>query len=151
MRRLLIAGVAVAAIVMLVPVSDMPMRVQDGDPRVHASGKILASEDDGGFSVIWECTPGRFIWTYGMDETAVILAGHVRIKDTNGGEPFEVKAGDMVRAQGVIVDRERQQAQWRLPRYAGGSGKKVRKVAFLHRTSRLGVLLQKIKGLINGS
>jgi len=92
----------------------------------------------GGFSVIWECTPGRFTWTYDMDETAVILAGHVRIKDTNGGEPFELKAGDIALFKAGSV------LEWEIL-------KKVRKVAFLHRTSRLGMLLQKIKPLINGS
>ncbi|MFM2418703.1 MAG: hypothetical protein RL385_3426 [Pseudomonadota bacterium] len=48
--------------------------VREGEPC--ASSRFLTRSPDGGLATgIWECTPGRFRWFFGVDEVVVILFG----------------------------------------------------------------------------
>jgi uncharacterized cupin superfamily protein len=68
------------------------VKVLDGDP-VH-SGRF----DLGGFGKrtmvgVWECTPGRFEYTYPGDEICTLLAGRIQVVDEDG-RSHEYGAGD---------------------------------------------------------
>jgi hypothetical protein len=105
-----------------VPLSLAPpheMRVLEGAP-VARSVKLLSSDDGQAFTMIWECSPGKFSWHYGMDETVVLLEGRVGLSAT-GLRPTEIKAGD------VVLFKAGQTVEWTVH-------EKVRKVAFLRRT-----------------
>ena len=59
-----------------------------------ARSKVLARSRDGtSWIMVWECTAGRFIWNYAIDETVVVVAGEVFI-DRNGSET-RLGQGDM--------------------------------------------------------
>jgi uncharacterized protein len=60
-----------------------------------ARSKILArSRDRTSWIMVWECTAGRFVWNYGIDETVVVISGEVFI--SNGkGEERRISQGDM--------------------------------------------------------
>ncbi len=80
--------------------------------------KRLSGSADGTSSTwIWDCTAGRFIWNYRIDETAYIIEGSMVIKDQTG-RSRTVKAGD------TIYFPAGSSAEWTVERY-------VRKVAFL--------------------
>ena len=65
----------------------------EGDPQ--GSAAILWKSADGRqCNGIWECTPGTFDWIH-TDETAMLVAGRVTVTP-EGGEPFEIAAGDVV-------------------------------------------------------
>ena len=65
----------------------------EGDPQ--GSAAILWKSADGKqCNGIWECTPGTFDWIH-TDETATLVAGRVTVTP-EGGEPFEISAGDVV-------------------------------------------------------
>ncbi len=50
--------------------------VIEGAPTARA--KTIARSEDGALQVVvWSCTPGRFRWEYGVDETVQILSGEV--------------------------------------------------------------------------
>ena len=44
---------------------------------------------------IWACEPSTFPWTYGEQETCLLLAGEVTVTP-DGGEPVHFAAGDLV-------------------------------------------------------
>jgi uncharacterized cupin superfamily protein len=68
-------------------------QVVEGDPR--ASGTILWKSEDGTRACgVWECTPGAFRWVH-ADETLCLVAGRVTVTP-EGGEPFEIRPGDIV-------------------------------------------------------
>jgi len=67
--------------------------ILEGDPQ--GSAAILWKSADGKqCNGIWECTPGTFDWIH-TDETATLVAGRVTVTP-EGGEPFEISAGDVV-------------------------------------------------------
>jgi uncharacterized protein len=97
-------------------------QIIDGAPQESGSGKLGVVKDDGAYAAIWECTPGKFSWTYGWDEIVYLLEGQVTL--THNGQSQEVRAGDLVTFHAgsrVIWDIH----------------EKVRKVAFFHHPSRL--------------
>ncbi len=60
-----------------------------------ARSRILArSHDRTSWIMVWECTAGRFIWNYGIDETVVVISGEVFIS-TENGEETRLGQGDM--------------------------------------------------------
>ena len=68
------------------------VQVLDGDP-VH-SGRF----DVGGFGMrtmagVWQCTPGRFEYTYPGDEICTLLEGRISLVDENG-ETHDYGPGD---------------------------------------------------------
>ena len=67
--------------------------VIEGNPQ--GSAVILWKSADGKqCNGIWECTPGTFNWIH-TDETATLVSGRVTVTP-EGGEPFEIAAGDVV-------------------------------------------------------
>ena len=88
--------------------------ILEGNPvaRCH----FLSNNRDGSFSVIWDCTAGRFNWFYGLDETVYIIEGSVILKDQNG-VLRRASAGDTVHFP------MGSQAEWLVETY-------IRKVAF---------------------
>ncbi len=67
-----VAGVA------LLPAPIDPGWIEAGEPKAR-SAVVALSEDRGAWTVLWECTSGRFTWRYDVDETAHVLEGSVVI------------------------------------------------------------------------
>ncbi len=97
---------------------DLPFaKVLEGKPT-HA-GRF----DLGGFGMrtmagVWECTPGKFQYTYPGDEICTLLAGKLRVTDENG-KVHNYKAGD------IFYTRKSEVAVWEIL-------ETVRKVFFIH-------------------
>ena len=75
------------------PFDDLPfVTTIEGNPQ-H-SGRF----DQGGFGArtmvgVWECTEGKFEYTYPGDEICTLLEGHIRVTEGDGSV-HEYKAGD---------------------------------------------------------
>jgi len=77
----------------LEPAPIAPSWILSGTPV--ARNKMMAkSADRTSYTMVWECTPGRFNWHYIEDETVVLLAGEVFISIGNGAER-RLGVGDM--------------------------------------------------------
>src|SRR5579863_5710717 len=61
--------------------------VIEGSPQIR-SRRIALSADGGSRIVAWSCTPGRFHWNYGVDETLYVLKGKVDVLDEDGSSIF---------------------------------------------------------------
>jgi len=87
--------------------------------RPEARGKILScSSDEMAFTVMWDCTAGRFNWVYDIDETVCIMEGGVTVRDA-AGHSTTLKPGD------TFFFPAGTQFHWTVTR-------SVRKVAFIH-------------------
>jgi uncharacterized protein len=83
----------------------------------HARAGLHSPSIDGRASThIWDCTAGSFWWTFGDDETVVILDGEVRVT-TELGETRTLGQGDIAYFAGGT------RARWEIDNY-------VRKIAF---------------------
>lgn len=83
----------------------------------HARAGLHSPSIDGRASThIWDCTAGSFWWTFGDDETVVILEGEVRVT-TEHGETRTLHQGDIAYFAGGT------RAFWDVDGY-------VRKIAF---------------------
>ncbi len=51
------------------------------------------STDEMAFTVMWDCTAGRFNWFYDIDETVCIMEGSVTVRDA-AGLSTTLKPGD---------------------------------------------------------
>jgi uncharacterized protein len=90
-----------------------------GEPETRS--KLLArSRDKTSYTMVWDCTAGRFNWHYPSDETLVVLDGEAFV-GTKEGEERRIGPGD-----GVFFPAGAS-ATWRVSRY-------IRKVAFLRQT-----------------
>lgn len=76
---------------------DMPIDpawIQEGEPT--ARGAIVTQSADkrvsGGY---WQCSEGRFEWTFGWDEFAHVFEGKVAIEE-DGGDSYTLGPGDTV-------------------------------------------------------
>ncbi|MFN0055172.1 MAG: cupin domain-containing protein [Planctomycetales bacterium] len=101
---------------------DMPIEpgwILEGSPRARGT-VLLQSADNKVSSGLWECTAGRFRWTFGWDEFVHVLEGEVTIEQ-EGGAAVTLKAGDSAHFPVGL------QTVWQVPRF-------VRKV-FTVRTS----------------
>ena len=76
---------------------DMPIDpdwIQEGEPT--ARGAIVTQSADkrvsGGY---WQCSEGKFEWTFGWDEFAHVFEGRVAIEE-EGGDSYTLGPGDTV-------------------------------------------------------
>jgi uncharacterized protein len=94
-----------------------PSWVIEGNPQAR-SCLLSKSTDEGGWTVVWECTEGKFNWYYGLDETILILEGAITIEN-DALPPTRYGVGD------VILFRKGSHARWHVDKY-------VKKLAFGH-------------------
>lgn len=92
-----------------------PDWIVSGTPQARA-GLHSPSIDGRASTHIWDCTEGSFWWTFGDDETVVILDGQVRVT-TEQGEVRTLGQGDIAYFAGGT------RALWEVETY-------VRKIAF---------------------
>jgi uncharacterized protein len=92
--------------------------VIEGNPKAR-SCTLSKSSDGFGWTVVWECTKGKFNWYYGLDETILILEGSI-ILDSDSLTPTRYVSGD------TILFRKGAHARWHVEEY-------VKKLAFCHR------------------
>lgn len=110
--------IAPAATADLEPAPITPHWILDGAPEARC--KVLAiSRDKTSYMVTWECTPGRFTWSYAEDESVYILSGEVFITTDDGAER-RLAEGDMA------FFPAGSSCTWRV-------NQRVRKVAFLRK------------------
>jgi uncharacterized cupin superfamily protein len=78
------------------PLDSWPLPAEsviEGNPV--AEGAVLSKSDDSRVvRGVWQCTPGRFRWTYTYDETLVVVVGRATVQLENG-EAVSLRAGDM--------------------------------------------------------
>jgi uncharacterized cupin superfamily protein len=92
--------------------------ILEGDPQ--ARNRVVFKSDDGtAWTMIWDCTAGRFNWFYSCDETVHVLMGSVAL--TTAAGTITVGAGS------AIFFPAGSWATWQVDLY-------VRKVAFLRHT-----------------
>lgn len=95
-----------------------PSWIIDGNPQA-SSCMLSKSADRSAWTVVWECTGGRFNWYYDLDETMLILEGSI-ILESDTLAPTRYSVGD------VILFRKGAQARWYVEGY-------VKKLAFCRR------------------
>jgi uncharacterized cupin superfamily protein len=67
--------------------------VLEGSPEPR--GVVLSRSDDSRIiRGVWECTPGRFTWTFSYDETLVVESGRATV-ELDTGETVELAPGVM--------------------------------------------------------
>lgn len=92
-----------------------PSWILEGRP-VARNAILSRSDDQTACTIVWDCSKGKFNWTYDFDETIHFIEGNVLIED--GHSPArKLGAGD------VIFFPAGSQATWTVEDY-------VRKVAF---------------------
>ena len=75
------------------PFSDLDfINVLSGDPQ-HRGRHDLGTFDTPLQVGVWECTPGKFEYTYPDDEFCTLLDGHIKVTDADGNI-HEFKTGD---------------------------------------------------------
>ncbi len=106
-----------------------PSWVLEGQPRTRIAVLSDGSSDASAFTVMWDCTAGRFNWFYSIDETVYILEGAVTLTFPSGVTRQLVAGSSYFFARGT-------QAQWQVDSY-------VRKVAFCHEPMSTKVFMAK--------
>jgi uncharacterized cupin superfamily protein len=91
-----------------------PHWIVEGAP-VARSRKVGDSSDHSAWTMLWDCTAGKFHWIYKFDETVHVLEGEVTI--TVNGRANTLRAGDIAFFPAGAV------ARWHVENY-------VRKLAF---------------------
>jgi uncharacterized cupin superfamily protein len=93
--------------------------VIEGNPVAELS--LLSRSADGqAWTVVWQCSAGKFHWHYDFDETILILEGEIVI-ESDGMPPTRYGSGD------VIFFKEGAHAKWQVEGH-------VRKLAFCRKT-----------------
>jgi uncharacterized cupin superfamily protein len=92
--------------------------VVDGTPEARGC-PIFETSDRGANVHEWQCTQGKFVWHYGVDEIVYIVEGDARIKDLATGLSTDIAAGTSVLFQSGSS------AEWTVDRY-------IRKIAINH-------------------
>jgi uncharacterized protein len=78
----------------LTPCPIEPSWIIEGNPSAEAS--LLSKSADGqAWTVVWQCSEGKFNWIYGYDETILILEGSIVIEG-HGMPPTRYGPGDVV-------------------------------------------------------
>jgi uncharacterized protein len=95
-----------------------PAWILDGTPT--ARNRVLSNSSDRfAWTMLWDCTAGKFNWRYDLDETVHVIEGSVTVTDGNGVSKT-LRPGDIAFfAAGTT-------AHWHVENY-------VRKVAFCQR------------------
>ncbi len=57
-----------------------PDWILEGDP-IARNAELSRSHDGTACTLVWDCTPGKFVWHYNMDETIHILEGSIVLDD----------------------------------------------------------------------
>jgi uncharacterized cupin superfamily protein len=125
----------------LQPSPIVPAWVREGDPVARAA-EISRSADGTAFTVVWECTAGKFDWTYDFDETIHIIEGSVVLQD-GGNPPTRLGPG------AVVFFPKGSQVSWEVEGY-------VKKVAFFRKVipnplSGPYKLLRRLKQAVRGT
>jgi uncharacterized protein len=110
--------------------------ILEGAPK--ARGATLSGSADGSaFTIMWDCTAGKFRWFYDFDETIHILEGSVMIDDGANG-PRRVGPGD------VVFFPAGSSAVWVVDSY-------VRKLAFCRKVlpAPVGALVKTLRSMRN--
>lgn len=94
--------------------------VIEGEP-VAESSILSKSADSRAWTVVWQCSAGKFNWHYDLDETILILDGSIVI-EADGMPAARYEPGD------VIFFKEGAHAVWHVENT-------VRKLAFCRRTN----------------
>lgn len=92
--------------------------ILEGQPKARIAILSDGSSDASAFTVLWDCSAGRFNWFYSIDETVYILEGTVTLKFPSGATRQLGPGSTYFFARGT-------QAEWYVDGY-------VRKVAFCH-------------------
>jgi len=99
----------------LTPSPIEPSWIIEGNP-VAQSSLLSKSEDGLAWTVVWQCSNGKFHWYYDCDETMLILEGSIVI-ESDGLPPTRYEPGD------VILFKDGAHAKWHVE-------SQVRKLAF---------------------
>jgi uncharacterized cupin superfamily protein len=91
----------------------------EGNP-IAQSSFLSKSADGQAWTVVWQCSAGKFHWYYEIDETMLLLEGAIVI-ESDGMPPTRYGPGD------VIFFKEGAHAKWQVEGH-------VRKLAFCRRT-----------------
>jgi uncharacterized cupin superfamily protein len=111
--------------------------VREGEPVARAA--VLSRCGDGnGVICVWECSAGRFDWTYDIDEMILLLEGEVLITHADGTRSQLTAGSSFFFPTGSRF-------QWMVPNH-------VRKLAYLHSPRRHPVrrALGAVKRLLTG-
>jgi uncharacterized cupin superfamily protein len=103
----------------LKPAPIEPSWIIEGNP-VARNATLSRSADGMASTIVWQCTEGKFVWHYDIDETIHILEGAVVI-ESEGMSPTRFGPGD------VIFFKDGASARWHIEQ-------PIRKLAFCRRT-----------------
>jgi uncharacterized protein len=92
--------------------------ILEGNPKTRVKVLSDGSTDASAFTVMWDCTAGRFNWFYDVDETVYILEGSVTLTLPSGATRRLTAGSTYFFAHGT-------RAEWHVDHY-------IRKVAFCH-------------------
>src|ERR1700694_3140120 len=117
MSRALIETAKLA--VNLTPRPIEPSWITEGNPVAQSS--VLSTSADGlASTILWQCSEGKFDWSYDFDETILILEGSI-VVESDTMSPTRYGPGD------VIFFRDGAHAKWHVEGH-------VRKLAFCRKT-----------------
>jgi uncharacterized protein len=103
----------------LTPSPIEPSWIIEGNPVAQSS--ILSKSADGlAWTMVWECSEGKFDWYYDLDETILILEGSI-VLENDTISPTRYSPGD------VIFFKDGAHAKWHVEGH-------VKKLAFFRRT-----------------
>ncbi len=103
----------------LTPSPIEPSWIIEGNP-VAQSSLLSTSDDRQAWTVVWQCSEGKFNWYYDLDETILILEGSI-VLENDAMRPTRYGPGD------VIFFKEGAHAKWHVEGH-------VRKLAFCRKT-----------------
>jgi uncharacterized protein len=96
-----------------------PSWIIEGNPAAQSS--LLSKSADGqAWTVVWQCSEGKFNWYYDLDETILILEGSI-VLENDAMRPTRYGPGD------VIFFKHGAHAKWHVEG-------RVRKLAFCRKT-----------------
>ena len=122
MRRKILSQPSIVCSPSEVPLKPAPITpewILEGNP-VARNRELSHSPDCGAWTMVWDCTAGRFQWHYDIDETVHFVEGSVTIS-ADGMPPRRFGPGD------VIFFPAGSTATWEVESY-------IRKVAFCRKT-----------------
>jgi uncharacterized cupin superfamily protein len=103
----------------LTPSPIEPSWIIEGNPVAQSS--VLSKSADGlAWTIVWECSEGKFDWYYDLDETILILEGSI-VLENDMISPTRYSPGD------VIFFKDGAHAKWHVEGH-------VKKLAFFRKT-----------------